>query len=242
MKKACLSLIARCQKKKGEPLGFFRLAGWLLLLLVFTSCQTPLTLPLTLPRLGPRYHPTNIYIKSPTLDPFLRRVAVLPISPVTPTEALQAGVESYQSILQAELEKTKRFELIIVSPQELARITGQSLWSAADKLPPDFFDKLREETGCDAVFFAQLTRYQPYQPLAVGWKLTLIASVSRIAWWSADEVFDAGNGPVADSARDYAAENVRYEGALADPDAILSSPSRFGQYSLHALLVTLPIR
>jgi hypothetical protein len=165
--------------------------------------------------------------------------AVLPISPVTPTEALQAGVESCQPLLQAELDKTKRFELIIVSPQQLARLTGQAQWSVEDKLPENFFDKLHEETGCDGVFFARLTRYQPYQPMAVGWKLTLISDDTRTAAWAADELFDAGSGPVADSARDYATENVRYEGPLADPDAILSSPSRFSQYTLHE---TLPSR
>jgi len=234
MKKASLSQARR----KANSFAFLPLAPWLFLLLALTSCRTPPTMP----RIGPRYHPTNIYVRNATLDPTLRRVAVLPISPVTHTEALQAGVESYQAILEAELEKTKRFELIVVSPQELARMTGQSVWSAQDKLPPDFFDKLHEETACDGVFFAQLTRYQPYQPLAVGWKLTLIADSNRTACWAADELFDAGNGPVADSARDYAAENVRYEGPLADPDAILSSPSRFGQYTLHALLATLPAR
>ena len=195
-----------------------------------------------MPRIGPRYHPSNIYSKSLILDASLQRVAVLPISPVIHTEALQAGVESYQPLLQAELEKTKRFELIVVSPQQLARMTGKSVWSADEKLPEDFFDKLHEETGCSGVFFAQLTRYQPYQPLAVGWKLSLYANKDKTAVWAADELFDAGSGPVADSARDYAAENVRYEGPLADPDAILSSPSRFGQYTLHALLTTLPAR
>ena len=225
MKKVCLSAL-------------FRAACLLGLLLVATSCRTPPQLP----RIGPRYRPTNIYLRNPKLDPNLRRIAVLPISPVTPTEALQAGVESYQAILQAELEKTKRFELIIVSPQELKRLTGQAAWTAEEKLPENFFDKLHEETACEGVFFAQLTRYQPYKPLAVGWKLTLIEDSTRTAFWAADEVFDAGSGPVADAARDYASENVQYEGPLADPDAILSSPSRFGQYTLHALLATLPMR
>jgi hypothetical protein len=195
-----------------------------------------------MPRLGPRYKPSNIYVKSPILDATIRRVAVLPVTPVTTSEALLAGVEAYQAILQAELEKTKRFELIILSPQQLTRVTGQGRWNAEEKLPTDFFDKLRDETGCDGVFFAQLTRYQPYQPLAVGWKLNLIANAGHASLWAADELFDAGNGEVADAARDYAAKDIRYEGPLADPDAILSSPSRFGQYTLHALLATLPQR
>ena len=209
-----------------------------LFVLILGGCRTPPTVP----RIGPRYHPSNVFLKSPVLDPNIRRVAVLPICPAIPSEAFQAGIDTYQPLLEAELDKTKRFEVVIVSPQLLARLTGQPRWSAEEKLPPDFFDKLHDETGCQAVFFSQLTRYQPYQPLAVGWKLNLIANAGHVSLWAADEVFDAGNGEVADSARDYAAADIRYEGPLADPDAILSSPSRFGQYTLHALLNTLPTR
>jgi len=207
--------------------------------LLLTGCDTARS---PLPRMGPRYTPSNIYLKSPVLDPRIRRVAVLPMTPIVPTEALQAGVEGCQPLLQAELQKTKRFEVVVVPQQLLARLTGQPRWSAEDKLPQDFFDKLHNETACDAIFFATLTRYQPYQPLAVGWKLNLVANSDHASVWSADELFDAGNMGVANSARDYADKDIRYEGPLDDPDAILSSPSRFSQYTLRTLLATMPAR
>jgi hypothetical protein len=209
-----------------------------LLLALLTGCHTPPALP----RLGPRYHPSNVYLRSPLLPPDIRRVALLPIAPSVQSEAFQAGIDNYQPLLESELDKAKRFDVVVVSPALLARLTGQPRWTGEEKLTADFFDKLHDETGCQAVFFAELTRYQPYQPLAVGWKLNLVADADKASLWSADEVFDAGNGEVADSARDYEEKDVRYEGALADPDAILSSPSRFGQYTLHALLLTLPAR
>jgi len=220
---------------KKAPLSAASLA---LLLLLLVGCRTPPALP----RLGPRYHPSNIYVASPVLPPDIRRVALLPIAPAIQSEAFQAGIDNYQPLIEGELDKTKRFDVAVVSPALLARLTGQPRWTGEEKLPADFFDKLHDETGCQAVFFAELTRYQPYQPLAVGWKLNLVANAGHKSLWSADEVFDAGNGEVADSARDYEEKDVRYEGPLADPDAILSSPSRFGQYTLHALLVTLPTR
>jgi hypothetical protein len=92
------------------------------------------------------------------------------------------------------------------------------------------------------VFFAQLIRYHPYQPVAVGWKLALCQPGESKPVWAADEVFDAGDAEVANAARQYSGRQVYIEGPLDDPAAILGSPSRFGQYSLSALLATLPQR
>ena len=206
--------------------------------LFLSACETrPAHLPFEA-----RYQPSNIYSKAPVLDPNVKRLALLPMAPLLPTETFQAGVESLQPLLRAELEKSKRFEVIVITPEQLRRWTGQGVWKSEDQLPPDFFDRLREETGCQAVLFNQLTRYQPYQPVAVGWKLTLVINKEHVIYWAADEVFDAGEGAVANSARAYESDYITTPSPLPDPNAILSSPSRFGQYTLHALLATLPKR
>jgi hypothetical protein len=189
-----------------------------------------------------RYRPSNIYSKGPMLDPDVKRVALLPMASQLPTETFQAGVESLQPLLQAELEKTKLFDVVVVTTEQMRRWTGQGVWKAEDQLPPDFFDRLQEETGCQAVFFNQLTRYQPYQPVAVGWKLTLVFNKEHVIYWSADEVFDAGDEAVANSARAYESAHITTPSPLPDPNAILSSPSRFGQYTLQTLLAALPKR
>jgi hypothetical protein len=189
-----------------------------------------------------RYRPTNVYIKSKTLDPQIKRVAVLPLTTSLPTESLLAGVDLLQPLVRAELEKTKRFELLIVSAEQLRQWTGHGSWKVDDQLPADFFDRLHDAGGCDAVFFTELTRYQAYPPLAVGWKLTLVQNTPRDILWSADEVFDAGDTEIANAARHYSTQHVHVEAPLADPESILGSPSRFGQYTLNALLTLLPLR
>ncbi len=189
-----------------------------------------------------RYRPTNIFYKSKILAPEIKRVAVLPVTASVSSESVLAGIDLLQPLLHAELDKTKRFELLVVSAQQLREWTGRSDWKADEQLPADFFARLHEAADCDAVFFSQLTRYQAYPPLAVGWKLTLVQSTGHDILWAADEVFDAGDTEIANAARQYSTQHIHVEAPLSDPESILGSPSRFGQYSLHALLSLLPSR
>ncbi|HEY3862385.1 MAG TPA: hypothetical protein VGO59_10895 [Verrucomicrobiae bacterium] len=221
-------------KRAGHGLAWLATSAgmsWLLCGCTTTKIHTPLE---------SRYKPTNVYRKGLILDPDVRRIAILPMTTLQPTESFLAGVDSLQPLLRAEIEKSKRFEMIIVTPEQLQNWTGQRGWRAEDQLPPDFFDRIQEQTGCQAVFFDQLTRYQPYQPIAVGWKLTLVVNKEHRIFWAADELFDAGDDAVANAARVYAAGHIVTQSPIPDPNAVLSSPSRFGQYTLHALMATLP--
>jgi hypothetical protein len=215
-----------------------RIGAGLVLALLFSGCESR---TIHLPPEA-RYKPTNIYRRGAVLDPSVKRVALLPMTVLVPTETFQAGIDALQPILRAELDKTKRFEVIVVTVEQLRQWTGQGTWRSDEQLPPDFFDRLHEETGCQGVFFDQLTRYQPYQPIAIGWKLTLVFNKEHQIYWAADELFDAGDDAVANAARSYEGEHIKAQSVLPDPNAILNSPSRFGQYTLHALLVTLPER
>jgi hypothetical protein len=58
--------------------------------------------------------------------------------------------------------------------------------------------------------------------------------------WAADEVFDASDASVTRAAEHYYRNN---NGGLSGDDAgVLYSPRRFSQYTLHALLTTIPAR
>lgn len=219
---------------------------------VFSGCTMIYT---KVPELGPSYKPVNIYRQSDVLPAQVRRVAVLPLTTTTSTALLAAGAEGLTTILQAELEKSGRFELALVTAEQLREWTGQTSWRADEQLPLNFLDRLREGTGCDAVLFCQLIRYQPYEPLAIGWKFSLVEQgkaaqetnsppkeVRLKIIWSADEVFDAGDIGVANAARSYYSEHLRNEAPVSDSSTILGSPSRFGQYTLNALFETLPGR
>jgi hypothetical protein len=217
-----------------------------------TGCHVFPPLPHAVQDMGPRYHPSNIYRRADILPPQIRRVAVLPVSKTGSSAYMQIGVETLEPLLYAELEKCKRFEVIPVPLDQLRQWAGKTEWRTDEPLPPDFLARIGQGTGCDAVMFCQLTRCAPYPPIAVGWKFCLVAvplpgtnsaaGMKDQIIWAADEVLDAGEPGVANAARDYYGDHLRNETPSADSSTILSSPARFGQYTLAALLETLPFR
>ena len=188
------------------------------------------------------YKPANVYVREPVLPQAIRRVAVLPL-PCNPEDADQAaGADSLGPLWLAELIKRNLFEVVPVSAEDLHTFTGRSRWSAQEELPLDFFQRLRQATGCDAVLFACLTAYQAYPPLRAGWRARLVDSSQHLTWWSIDELFDAGADPVAVAAEAYARADLNLPNPLLSDTGVLHSPRRFGQYTAWAVAGTLPHR
>lgn len=188
------------------------------------------------------YRPDNIFTLARVLPKDLRRVAVLPVSSSTQSADLADGREAVEPVLVAELIKTKRFEVIPISPQTLRARTGRDRWTAAEPLPVEFFAALRDACGCDAILFAELTEYRAYAPVAVGWRLKLVDARTGMALWAGDELFDARKAEVVAAAKHYQAAENRSAGVTHGEWAVLHSPRRFAQYSVAQLFDTLPLR
>ena len=144
-----------------------------------------------------------------------------------------------------DTEKTGRFEVIVGDRERLNQMLRMQTFSAEDRLPQDFLQKVRDEFGCDAVMFSVLTHYRPYPPLAVGWKLRLVDAVDGQTWWTVDEVFDATDDRVAVGARKFQEKNMKYNGAipvLQDTFTVLLVPRQFGMYTVRAVVETMPVR
>lgn len=192
--------------------------------------------------IGPGYHPANVFCRGATLPAGVRRVAILPQTCEGDSSALAAGRETLAPVLDEELAKTGKFEVVLVSPEELQARTGRASWRADEKLPADFFRALKDAYGCDAVLFSQLTVFRAYPPLAVGWRLKLVARSGSDIVWAADEVFDAGQPAVVNGARRYQQEQQRGPSSHLDSQGIINSPRWFGRYAANTLLATLPAR
>jgi hypothetical protein len=217
-----------------------RLAGiGLALSFCVSACQTN---PFSDMVIGPSYQPVNVFQLAPRLPAELRRVALLPLAADAQMPMADAGRESLDAVLSGELSKTKKFELVPVTPDQLREWTGHSQWTAPQKLPADFFKVLAEHTGADAILFPELTVFRAYPPLAVGWRLKLVECTEQRVWWAIDEVFDAGESKVSNGARRFQQAEQRSPGALLDSTGILGSPRRFGQYAAATAVGTLPDR
>jgi hypothetical protein len=140
------------------------------------------------------------------------------------------------------LVKTKRFEVVPVTPLQLRAQTGRTAWSATDRLPADFFETLREAHGCDAVLFAELTEYRAHTPVAIGWRLKLIDARTKTTLWAGDELFDAQKPEIAAAARKFRASGNWFTREPGADWAVLHSPQRFAEYSAAQMFDTLPVR
>jgi hypothetical protein len=182
------------------------------------------------------YRPDNVFSCPAELLLGLQRVAVLPLAAESKDADLPAGCEMLGPVLHDALVRTKRFEVVSVSPDDLHHCTGRAAWTGAENLPPDFFEALRRVYGCDAVMFCELTVFHAYAPLAVGWRLKLVDARTRQILWSADEIFDASQPSVLKGAKHF----QRRESPAVDEWAMLNSPRQFGRYSAATLLAGMP--
>jgi hypothetical protein len=210
-----------------------------IVLLESMGCATPNFSDIVI---GPNFVPQNVHRLHWQLPPDVRRLAVLPLTGTQTTVGSDAGLELLYPVLLDEVNKTKKFEVIAVTSEQLRQWTGRVTWNAQENLPPNFFHLLKTELGCDAVLFSRLNLYHAYPPLAVGWNLKLVAVGDAKQLWAADEILDAAEQRVVNGARRHQQAQERLSPGLADSRSILVSPKRFGQYAASTILATLPER
>jgi len=190
----------------------------------------------------PEYRPENVFLYAPEFAPDVKRVALLPLACADRSPELRDGCEALTPVVEAELVKIRKFEVVSASPEILRKCTGRSAWTGAESLPQNFFDVLREAYGCDAVLFCQLTTFRPYEPLAVGLRMKLVSTRTGQTLWAVDELLDAGRQSVLNGARQY--QSARLQGSYdgCGDWLVRNSPRMFGQYAAAQMLATLPKR
>jgi hypothetical protein len=191
---------------------------------------------------GPFYTPANVKAVAKIPDG-VRRVIVLPVAggPMLSEETLF----KLDAICQGELTRTGRFEVVPLSRDKLAEITGSRQISSVDKLPVVLIDKLfniYNSYGADAVLFIDVTTYSAYPPLKLGLRTKLARVTDGEIIWAADNVFAAAEIAVANSARRHAAALGSDRGQVDLSHTILQNPQRFAGYVAAATFLTLPQR
>src|ERR1041384_7744048 len=127
------------------------------------------------------YKPSNVFRAGPFIPSHIRRVAVLPISAAPEDWQASEGRCPLEPVLKSELGKIKAFEQVVVTREQLKIWTGQESWRPEDELPANFFKKIEEGTGCNAVFFTMFHPFHAYRPVVMGWEMKLV-EVGKMAW------------------------------------------------------------
>ena len=208
------------------------------LLTLNTACQK-ITKKDFGPYIGPFYTVGNVYMHPSGLSDEIRRVAVLPLIPSRGNRDAERGISHTQPVFTEEFSRNRRLDLVTVTPNRLQRMFGRRAFYADEPLPFDFLQRLRTETGCQAVLFAELTTFRAYPPVALGWKLHLFDLESEELIWAVDEVFDGGTGPVANSMKRFIRQKHSTHGAAATELLVLDSPREMARFSLSEVIPTL---
>ena len=229
-------ILSQISKKTGAQFCYCLLFAMLCLT---AGCKTA---SLRDPVTGTGYQPKNYYRSLGNLPVNIRRVAVLPTTCDDHISDVQHGRDLLEPVITEELAKTKKFEVIVVTPEQLRVWTGRTSWRAEEPLPADFLKVLKRALECDAVLFSRVSQYRAYPPLTVGFSFKLADVQSGEFLWAADEVFDSGEPSVVNSARRYQLMREQLPASLADSRSILNSPGGFGRYAANSVFQTLPAR
>jgi hypothetical protein len=191
---------------------------------------------------GPFYVPSNVKAIS-KIPSAVRRVIVLPVAggPALTEETLL----KLDAVCQGELNRTAKFEVVPLSRNALAEITGVRQISSVDKIPAVLIDKLfniYNSYGVDAVLFIDVTAYTAYPPLVLGLRTKLARVTDGEIIWAADNIFSAAEPAVMNSARHHALALGSDHGPADLSYTILQNPLRFAGYAAAATFQTLPPR
>ena len=225
---------------KDRPENFQQTGAKNLALLLICLCSIGMTVEAANLSLTTAYQPDNFHRADRKLPEDMRRVLVLPLTGDSSYEQTESS-ELLYNVLIEELTKTKKFEVIRVTPAQLKARTGQSAWRAEDALPETLLDSLGKAFACNGVLFCHLTAYRSYAPQLIGWRLKLVDTRGGEILWAMDEVFDAGRPSVVAGVRSF---DQREQKPTAGDDnwLTLHSPRRFGRYSIASALRLLPDR
>ena len=215
-------------------------ASMLLVALGMLGCSTVQTPSVV--RAEP-YEPTNFSVSRTFLNAEIVRVAVLP--PTVPASLRQSHaqvVESLQQVFRSEVTKAKLFEVVWLDPEAMRSQVGLPVLNPDRPYPAHFFTSLNESLQCQAVLLPKLTSMRTISPMMMGWQIQLVDTQTVETIWEINEVFDAGNPSVHAAAVAYFEQQVQAGFRKPSPELVLASPSLYGQYTLDAMLATLPSR
>lgn len=184
----------------------------------------------------PSYNPSNVFALSDEIQQNINRVALLPIYNNYYARNI---LEPLDRSFNMELGQMQLFEVVTVSENDLKELFGASQFDSTQRLPHDFFSKIKAYYNADAVMFVDLTSYKPYKPMVMGIRAKLVSTENVTILWSFESIYDAGDTRVAMGARRYQRQFDTQSYPLNSPVSVLQSPRKFSKYVAYTTFRTL---
>lgn len=186
------------------------------------------------------YRPANVL--SATIWPVaVKRVAVLPLAcglVDVPADYFSA----HDPIWRAALQGSHRAEFVSVTRADLVRWSGRSSVSAAQRLPPDFLERVAAFTGAEAVAFLEVTSFSPYGAVSIGFRARITEVASKGTLWALEDVIHIDETSVLQVAKDVLSRRETRSSSASELNGVRLTPSRAIGYVAGAIAQTLPPR
>ena len=173
------------------------------------------------------YTPRNVM--NMPLPAGFTRVALMPIV-ASPSLGVQTSLDGIRTALIGELLKAKRFEVIVLTNDDVRSWAGGHELTSLDSWPESLRDALKERQ-VDGVMLIELTSLKGFPPLQMGLKGRLTGLT---------EVFDASANTVYAGAKEFEKGTLLSVGKARSEGSIELSPSQFAKYAGYTLFRTLP--
>lgn len=181
--------------------------------------------------------PPFSYTRSGELDD--RSINKVLVIPFTYDKGPEKISEMVTDNFVVELNRAGMFQLIKPSVKPLELLEGvKSFWDRG-VIDVDFLLKARKKYGVDGVLFGEIANYEPYMPLVLGLKVTMISALSGSILWGVDGEFGSDQKETAHLAKNYYKKYYSKNKSLYGWEIMLISMDRYAQFIANMLVSTI---
>ena len=165
----------------------------------------------------------------------LRRVGLLPFS----GKGLDpARSRELQDAFQFELSRRASYEIVLLSPQNLAEVDATQPYERGVYAPRSILD-IASRFRLDGLLVGTVTQMQVYSPQMLSIELELVSAETGLVIWSAEVQLDAGDASLQRQLEDYQRSQLGESGGPSDVQMTLLSPARLMRFAASQVASTL---
>ena len=181
---------------------------------------------------------SNVY-QTASIQGDLNRVALLPFYKGNYDHL---SFDQLEENFRLELIDKRLFEVVTIGPETMKEMFPDARYSSVEYLPADLLTKLNARYDIDGLMLVDVSYFNAYQPVGLGVRAKLLNGNTGELIWAADEVFDASDPRVSNSARKFYKTESIIQYPLHNTQTALHSPNRFSKYVAHSIFSSINLQ